>query len=542
MSKRVYGIDLGTTYSAIATLDEYQMPKIIENEVDATPTLASAVYFPGGSEPIVGIEAKNHAEIDPNNVVQFVKRQIGKEDAKIWEFDGVKYGPIEISTEILKQMKRYVKDQTGDDVVDVVITCPAYFKTNERNATKRAGEDAGLNVLNIVNEPTAAALSYCSREYQEDRKILVYDLGGGTFDVTLLDFSVDESGNASIQVLATDGDDQLGGIDWDNLLFNYIANEYSVEVGIEIDDFEPLLRQHIRSQIEGIKQSLSKMPNKNVMISNSGDITSINVTRDAFEELTKSKVEETMDFVHRVLEDTKTEPDDVNIVLLVGGSSNMPMIKSAVESLFPGKVRLEEPNKAIAKGAALSAAIEWNEKMLERIEDLKSGKILSTQDDELPQTEEDIKAQMINVPRHLTSDKPVVKDILSCSFGPGVIVNGEFMINNLLFDGDSTPATASETYYTPEEDLEFIEIPIFDNISKEEFVTPCEDGDGNEQDTDPDLKVRRIDKKSNLKLPLPPNTPKGSPIETTFYYDTNGLTVTVKNPNTGEEEQVNLDV
>ena len=168
----VFGIDLGTTYSAIATLDERGMPEVIENYADSSPLLASAVYFPEDGDPVVGRDAKDQAEIEPDRVIQYIKREIGKNNDNVHTIDGIGYDPITISALILKRMKEYAEEQ-GYEVNDVVIACPAYFGTEERNATKQAGIIAGFNVLNIINEPTAAALNYCSKEFQKDHGLEV---------------------------------------------------------------------------------------------------------------------------------------------------------------------------------------------------------------------------------------------------------------------------------------------------------------------------------------------------------------------------------
>ena len=258
---KVYGIDLGTTYSVISTLDDNGMPEVITNQDEGSDLLASAVYFQDGADPVVGEVAKNQKDIEPERVVEFVKRYIGKPDAPTYEFDGVKYDPITISSLILKRMKAYA-DAQGHDVKNVVITCPAYFGNEEKAATRQAGIIAGLNVLNIVHEPTAAALNYCVREFKENRKIMVYDLGGGTFDITLFDFSVDDSGKALIDVIKTGGNDRLGGIDWDARMFDYMCQKYAFENGTEVSDMDDELRATIRAQVEQAKKDLSTLEKK----------------------------------------------------------------------------------------------------------------------------------------------------------------------------------------------------------------------------------------------------------------------------------------
>ncbi|GHU52966.1 molecular chaperone DnaK [Clostridia bacterium] len=537
---KVYGIDLGTTYSVIATLDDNGTPEVIQNYNDGGDLLASAVFFPEGGMPVIGKEAKNQVEVEGHRVIQFVKRQIGKSNAQTYDFDGVAYDPITISALILKRMKEYA-DEQGYNVEDVVITCPAYFGTEERNATRQAGIIAGLNVLNIVNEPTAAALNYCCREFKENRKMMVYDLGGGTFDITLFDFSVDDAGKASIDVIKSGGDDRLGGVDWDERLYRYISEVYEDETGVDKDSMEGELRQKIRSLAEEVKRGLSSMTNKSFTVNYAGDATRIEVTREKFEELTQDLVERTMDFVRKLLTDTGVSENEVDVVLLVGGSTLMPMIKSVVEKLFPGKVRVEQPNLAVAKGAALAAAVEFNEKLRERVESNSLGSSDSAQtkesafeDAQPPLTESQAEDLMINVPQVFSGGGGYV-DKLARSFGLGVLnSSGNLFVDNLLFVGDVSPSELSREYYTVYENQEFIRARIFENVATDRentAVTPCEDKNGNPQKTDLALKVKRI---GELIVPLPPNTPKGSPLEVTFRSSARGLEVKAKVVSTGE--------
>lgn len=546
---KVYGIDLGTTYSVIATLDDNGMPQVIENQYDGKNLLASAVYFQDGDDPVVGEVAKSMKDMEPDRVVEFVKRYIGKPDAPTYEFDGVTYDPITISNLILKRMKAYAEEQ-GHDVKDVVITCPAYFGNSERMATKQAGIIAGLNVLNIVNEPTAAALNYCCREFKENRKIMVYDLGGGTFDITLFDFSVDEDGRALIDVLknGTKGDDQLGGIDWDARMYDYMCEKYADENGISQDDMEQELQSKIRAQVEQAKKDLSTLPKKSYPISYDGNRTRIDLTREEFEERTRDLVERTMDFVHRLLDDVDLTPDAIDLVLLVGGSTRMPMIKSAVEALFPGKVRVEDPDLAVAKGAALAAAIEWNE----RIQEIASGQKTAEESgiaeslvmDEAGGNEllpkEDIGGLMINIPQHVATG--TVSDKLTRSLGPAVFVDEEnYMIDNLLFVGDEIPAEATAVYGTRMDNQEYIRLNVFENVATDrehKHVKPSIDENGEEQYTEPELKVKKI---GDLVLQLPPNTIKGTPIQVVFRSSAIGLEVSATNLETNESATVTIE-
>lgn len=538
---KVYGIDLGTTYSVISTLDDNGMPEIVANQDEGSNLLASAVYFQEGGDPVVGEVAKNQKDIEPERVVEFVKRYIGKPDASTYEFDGVTYDPITISSLILKRMKEYANAQ-GHDVKDVVITCPAYFGNEERTATKQAGLIAGLNVLNIVNEPTAAALNYCCREFKENRKIMVYDLGGGTFDITLFDFSVDESGKAFIDIIKTGGNDRLGGIDWDARMYDYMCEKYAFENGVSQDDMELELQQKIKAQIEQAKKDLSTLQKKSYTISYDGDKTRIELTREDFESRTQDLVEQTMDFVTHLLDDSGVSSDNVDVVLLVGGSTKMPMIRTAVEAMFPGKVRVEDPDLAVAKGAALAAAIEWNE----RLQTIASGgevkpEYPTSETDEpisnLPTTAEEAAALMINVPQQVST----VSDKLTRSLGPAVYVDEDhYMIDNLLFVGDEIPAEAEAVYGTRVDNQAEIKVKVFENVATDrenKHVLPSIDENGNEQYTDPSLKVKMI---GEVRLELPPHTLKGTPIRVVFRSSAIGLEVTATNLETDESAKTTI--
>ena len=531
---KVYGIDLGTTYSVITTLDEHGMPVVIPNQDEGSDLLASAVYFPEGADPVIGEVAKAQADFEADRVIQFVKRYIGKPDAPTYDIDGVKYDPITISALILKRLKAYA-DAQGEDVQNVVITCPAYFGQNEKAATKQAGVIAGLNVLNIVHEPTAAALNYCMHDFQENRKIMVYDLGGGTFDITLFDFSVDENGKSTIDVIRTGGNDRLGGIDWDNRMFTYMCRKYAEENGISESDMEEDLKSTIRMQVEKAKRDLSQLPKKSLVIKYDGDHTRIELTQEEFESETQDLVQQTLDFVDQLLNDANVSADQVDTVLLVGGSTLMPMIKKAVESVFPGKVRVEQPNLAVAKGAVLSAAIEWNELMQKIIDNPDLPPLAGVI---LPDSNDTSQLPVSNPSEQIIPGVQIIKaqDKLTRSLGPAIFDdNDNYVIQNLLFVGDNSPAEKEAIYGTRAENAPEIVVSVYENVGEDHdnpYVKPCFDENGNPQYTDPLMKVKRI---GEVHLQLPPNTPKGSPIRVVFRSSTIGLEVTAENMNTGEK-------
>lgn len=518
-----YGIDLGTTYSCIAKLDANGNPEVIKNIEDDTSTLASAVYFESETNSIVGDTAKQHVETDGDRVVQFAKRYIGKTgtDKVEWEAFGKIYSPVDISSLILQRLKQMAEDQ-GEDVKDVVITCPAYFKILERDATKKAGELAGLNVLNLINEPTAAALSYCEHQLQENRTILVYDLGGGTFDVTMLKFEMvtDDEGDekANVDIVASEGNDRLGGKDWDDALFDYIIDLIADDTGFSKEDIDITTKQAIRDKVEKTKQKLTKKESEKVRVHvNDTTLSQVEVTRKSFEEITSGLVQKTLNYVDAVLQ--RCPGETIDTVLLVGGSTFMPMIKEAIENKFPGKVQQYEPNLAVAKGALIYSDIIMNELISEgRFGD--DGKQQSNNDAGSPSHHVSTRTFNINI-----------ADIAPCSFGPGVMCNNDkdYLIDNLIIKDMKMPVVIKETYYTIADNQERIVFNAFENVSKEKRVIPCIDEFGNPQETDPSLEVRLLGELDGIFLKLPPNTPRNSPIEVTFKLDADGLYIKAVN-------------
>ena len=554
---KVYGIDLGTTYSVISTLDDNGMPKVIPNQYDSSDLLASAVFFPEEGAPVVGEVAKSQKDLEPDRVVEFVKRFIGKSDAPTYEFNGQKYDPISISALILKQIKKYA-DEQGENVENVVITCPAYFGNEEKAATRQAGELAGFNVLNIVHEPTAAALNYCSREFNESRKIMVYDLGGGTFDVTLIDFVVNANGGTLVDVLRTGGDDRLGGVDWDNRMFDYMCEKFADENGVDKSDVDSdsELCATIRALVEQAKKDLSSLEKKSYTIKHEGDRVRIELTRAEFEARTQDLVQRTMSFVDKLLEDASVTTNDVDLALLVGGSTFMPMIRNAVEALFPGKTRVEQPNLAVAKGAAISAALELNERIQQIEEKANNGETITEEDKKIFGSETSIanandvrqasRASTIALPSMFQRFE--VSDKLTRSLGPAIImrqpvVNPEdYMIDNLLFIGDKFPAEAEGMYAVAYDNQPELVIPVFENKSEDRInkhVVPCFDVERNPQYTDPALSVKHI---GDIRLtPLPPNTQEGSPVRVVFKADARGLDATAVLVETGQSVTVRIE-
>lgn len=345
--KRIAGIDLGTTYSAIACVGENGKPEIIAN-TEGEPTTPSVVYFESADNIVVGRVAKNSAKIYPDRTFAFVKRDMGHE--ALFEVDGRRYKPEEISSLILRKLVKDASMALGEEITDVVITCPAYFGINEREATRNAGILAGLNVRHIINEPSAAAFCYGMDRREEDQVVLVYDLGGGTFDVTLIEI---KKGN--VQVIYTTGIHSLGGKDWDDRLVDFLAAEFRQQFpdsGDPRDDPESL--QALVLDAEEAKKGLSQREKWPVSVSHAGRRARVEITREKLESLTSDLLERTIELTKTVLEEGKARGcEHVNRILLVGGSSLMPAVSRRLNEEIGIELQMFEPHLAVAKGAAL---------------------------------------------------------------------------------------------------------------------------------------------------------------------------------------------
>ncbi|MCA1675845.1 MAG: Hsp70 family protein, partial [Actinobacteria bacterium] len=347
---RVFGIDLGTTYSAVAYVNEAGQPAVCRN-FDSLETTPSVVYFENEANVVVGSVAKNSAITYPDRVVSLIKRKMGSEAT--FEFDGTTYTPESISALILKQLAADAAEHTNGGVSKVVITVPAYFGMLERDATKNAGKIAGLDVIGIVPEPVAAALHYEATTDAENKTILVYDLGGGTFDTTVIRVAKDE-----IVVVCTDGDDNLGGADWDARLKDLLLTKFREHVPPEVDIEEDAeFLQSVAIVAEDTKKQLSKVESRPVPLRGAGTAARVDVSRAEFEAVTDDLLDKTLEIVQRTLDtlEQKAPGTTVDEVLLVGGSTKMPAVAQRLRAKFGWEPKLHDPELAVAKGAALYA-------------------------------------------------------------------------------------------------------------------------------------------------------------------------------------------
>jgi molecular chaperone DnaK len=356
---RAVGIDLGTTNSAVSVLEGGE-PTVIAN-AEGFRTTPSIVAFTKDGEVLVGETAKRQAVTNVDRTIASVKRHMGT----TWNFDvdGKKYTAQELSARILGKLKRDAETYLGEPVTDAVITVPAYFNDAERQATKEAGEIAGLNVLRIINEPTAAALAYGLDKGKEDELILVFDLGGGTFDVSLLEVGKDD-GFSTIQVKATSGDNRLGGDDWDQRLVDHLVKKFKETTGVDVAK-DKIALQRLKEAAEQAKKELSQSMSTNVQLpylsltENGPANLDETITRAQFEQLTNDLLERTRKPFNDVIKEAGVKVADIAHVILVGGSTRMPQVAELVKTLTGGREANKgvNPDEVVAVGASLQAGV-----------------------------------------------------------------------------------------------------------------------------------------------------------------------------------------
>ncbi|MBO1255446.1 molecular chaperone DnaK [Alteromonas sp. 5E99-2] len=379
---KIIGIDLGTTNSCVAVLDG-EKAKVIEN-AEGDRTTPSIIAYSADGETLVGQPAKRQAVTNPDNTLFAIKRLIGRrfEDKEVqrdidimpfniakadngdaWvDVKGEKMAPPQISAEVLKKMKKTAEDYLGEAVTGAVITVPAYFNDSQRQATKDAGRIAGLEVKRIINEPTAAALAYGMDKKQGDNVVAVYDLGGGTFDISIIEIDVVD-GEHTFEVLATNGDTHLGGEDFDNRMINYLVDEFKKDQGVDLRQ-DPLAMQRLKEAGEKAKIELSSAQQTEVNLpyitadASGPKHLAIKVTRAKLESLVEDMVKESLEPVKKALADADLSVGDINDIILVGGQTRMPLVQTYVTEFFGKEPRKDvNPDEAVAVGAAIQGGV-----------------------------------------------------------------------------------------------------------------------------------------------------------------------------------------
>ena len=503
MAKYVFGIDLGTTYSCIAYVDETGRATVVNNS-EGTNTTPSVVNFASPSQVVVGQVAKENAVIDPDNTISLVKTLMGKTDFAI-SYNGEDKSPEEVSAYILRNVAEDAAKMLDTEVRDVVITCPAYFGTAERTATKNAGIIAGLNVLEVISEPTAAALYYgCARE-QEEKTILVFDLGGGTFDVTIMNISSEK-----IEVICSDGNHELGGKDWDEAVMRYLAEEFISQTGFD-GEFDEYAQQDMRLKAEKAKQQLTSRDQVPVMLDAAGLRARINLTREKFDEITSALLGEAIEKTESAIDVAKEKGYNIDEILLVGGSTRMPQVTKAIVDRFGMEPKILDPDEAVAKGAAIHAVNVYvnNQKSLE------PGDVGETTVNVGGATKEinadDYKEELAVQPEMMSIGGKTRKVVVATtkSFAIEVLINGESKCCNMIIKNEPMPdgsISVTKEFGTNVANQESAELVVYESDFMEETF-----------DVDKDFVL------GTATLELPGNLPAGSPIQVTFTLSTEGI-------------------
>lgn len=505
MAKYVFGIDLGTTYSCIAYVDETGRATVVKN-MEGTNTTPSVVNFANPSLAVVGQVAKETAVIDPQNTVSLVKTLMGKSNFAI-NYNGEDLSPEIVSSYILRKLATDAGEILNTEVKDVVITCPAYFGTAERTATKNAGEIAGLNVIEIISEPTAAALYYGCAKAEGEKTVLVYDLGGGTFDVTIM-----RIGSGKIEVICSDGDHQLGGKDWDTEVMNYLATQFCAETGFD-GDFDEYAQQDLRLKAEKAKQQLTAREEVPVMLDAAGLRGRVSLSRSVFDEMTQALLNETIEKTDAAIAVAESKGYKVDEILLVGGSTKMPQVKEIIVEKYGIEPKVLEPDEAVAKGAAIYAlgayeirVDEWKEKIESGEVDLSDAEVK----EEAEKYQESAAVSTVAIPGlHGQRMNEVVTVATTKSYALRVLVDGQPKCCNMIIKNvrmDNGFISVTKQFGTAEADQETAELSVYES-----------DFDSAYYEVDEDFNLGKA------SLELPGNLPAGAPIQVTFTLNNEGI-------------------
>jgi molecular chaperone DnaK (HSP70) len=529
---RVFGIDLGTTYSAIAYVDETGRTTVCRNN-DNAETIPSVVYFENESNVVVGSIAKESATTESERVVSLIKREMGT--TAVFDFDGKTHTPESISALVLRQLAQDAAEYTGGAVKKAVITVPAYFGMLERDATKNAGKIAGLDVIGIVPEPVAAALHYEATTGAQDKTVLVYDLGGGTFDTTVIRVSENE-----IDVVCTDGDDRLGGADWDARLRDHLLAAFAEQVppGTDPEDDSEFV-QSLGAIAENTKKQLSKVESRPVALRGAGAGARIDVTRAQFEEMTKDLLDKTVDIVRRTLEtlEKKAPGSTIDEVLLVGGSTSMPAVGERLQAEFGWDPKLHDPHLAVAKGAALYALGRVVHREQEEAREQASSP--ADADARAADAVQDLEARTGISAKTLSNlAEKETRNVLPKAFGVKLVDTGvpdwernedRFYVEHLVFANDPLPTGKRELVArTVSEGQREIEVELYEQSGAVRGSAMTEN---------------KLLNEGNKTISDLPSLPKGSPVAIVMEVDDEGLLeVEATDQTTGKKVNINVKV
>ena len=532
-TKRIFGIDLGTTYSSIAYVDEYGKAVIIPNAENERVT-PSVVFFDDDSI-VIGDVAKESSKLYPNEVVSFVKRSMGEPNF-LFLNNSEEYRAEEISAYVLKKLAQDAEQFLGEAVTEVVITCPAYFGINEREATRKAGEIAGFNVRHIINEPTAAAIAYGSLDSNEERVVLVYDLGGGTFDITMIDIRKD-----SVEVICTGGDHNLGGKDWDDRLVAHMVELFQSETGTDEDILDdPDTWQDLQLSAEKAKKILSQRPKAPISVTHGGERVKMIIGREKFEEITEDLLERTIEFTKEMLEEAKNKGyQNFDEFILVGGATRMPQIKERIEENFSITPKVFDPDEAVAKGAAIYGwKLSLNDDLIERLSQKTNKPIKQIDDIPIMIESNELSATDFKEAAQEVADKTgytlpsiersmlKVKNVTSKSFG--VVAHtpeDDEIVFNIVLRNTTVPITLKKNFYTAVMNQKTVLIRIMESETSRV-----------------ELPLDHAVEIKTAVLNLPPNLPADLPIEIAFTLNEEGrLHITAMETSESRQIEVMVD-
>jgi molecular chaperone DnaK len=477
INRKAVGIDLGTTFCAVAHIDAYGKPQIIPN-AESERITPSVILF-DGSNVVVGTVAKQNAVAEPDKIVDFIKREMGKSKAQFSRaFGGKVYSAEELSAIILRKLKGDAEKYLGEEVTDAVITVPAYFNDAERTATLHAGQLAGLNVLQIINEPTSAALAYGLDKLDQDQTVFVFDLGGGTFDVTIMRIE-----GHHIRMVASNGDHRLGGKDWDDVIVNWVADEFDKEHGdnplLDLQSYQDLYNRALTAKIQ-----LSTRQRTTLVHSYNGKSVKIELTREEFEEKTRHLVEKCKAICEIVMQEASLSWESIDRVLLTGGMTRVPAVRTMITE-SSGRPVAEDvsPDEAVALGAAIQGMLS----MLQQEDDAGQRKISA-----------EVREQFS------ASDGSLIKVTNITTHTLGVVLWDDGKVEEYVFPMipkmTAIPAENKNSFGTAKANMKNAIVRVVEGESSvPSECTPL----------------------GICDIELPPFLPKGSPVELTYHYNEN---------------------